>query len=72
MQPVWKSRNSNEQLLFTYQKRKIMNFLLKKKTSATKHIPPSNVYYIEFYRNFLFQYSLIGIVKPKFTRRNEI
>ena len=43
-----------------------------KKPSATKHCPPSNVYYIVFYRNFLFQYSLIGIVKPKFTRRNEI
>ena len=43
-----------------------------KKPSATKHSPPSNVYYMEFYRNFLFQYSLIGIVKPKFTRRNEI
>ena len=43
-----------------------------KKPSATKHSPPSNVYYIVFYRNFLFQYSLIGIVKPKFTRRNEI
>ena len=43
-----------------------------KKPSAKKHSPPSNVYYIEFYRNFLFQYSLIGIVKPKFTRRNGI
>ena len=43
-----------------------------KKPSATKHSPPYNVYYIVFYRNFLFQYSLIGIVKPKFTRRNEI
>mgnify|MGYP003687834091 CR=1 FL=1 len=27
---------------------------------------------MEFYRNFLFEYSLTGIVKPKFTRRNEI
>ena len=43
-----------------------------KKPSATKHSPPSNVYYIVFCRNFLFQYSLIGIVKPKFTRKNEI
>ena len=43
-----------------------------KKHSATKHSPPSNVYYIEFYRNFLFQYNFIRIVKPKFTRRNEI
>ena len=58
-------------ILFTHQKRKIMNFLLKK-PSDTKHSPPSNVYYIVFCRNFLFQYSLIGIVKPKFTRRNEI
>ena len=32
---------------------------------ATKHSPLSNVYYIVIYRNFLFQYSLIGIVKPK-------
>ena len=23
---------------------------------------------MEFYRTFLFEYSLIGIVKPKFTR----
>ena len=48
-----------------------MNFLLKN-PSATKHSPPSNAYYMEFYRNFLFQFSLTGIVKPKFTRRNEI
>ena len=27
---------------------------------------------MEFYRNFLFEDSLIGIVKPKVTRRNEI
>ena len=33
-----------------------------KKPSATKHSPPFNVHYIEFYRNFLFQYSLIGIL----------
>ena len=32
------------------------------KPSATKNSPPSNVYYMEFYRNFLFQYSLIGIL----------
>ena len=43
-----------------------------KKPSATKHSPPSNVYYMEFYRNFLNQNSLIAIVIPKFTRRNEI
>ena len=27
---------------------------------------------MEFYPNFLFEYSLMGIVKPKFTQRNEI
>ena len=27
---------------------------------------------MKFYRNFLFEYSLIGIVKPKVTRKNEI
>ena len=27
---------------------------------------------MEFYRNFLFEYSLMGIVKTLFTRRNEI
>ena len=43
-----------------------------KKPSATKHSPPSNVYYNEFYCNFVFHYSLIGIVKPKFFRTNEI
>ena len=37
-----------------------------------KNSPSSNVYYMEFYRNFLIEYSLIGIVKPKFTKRNEI
>ena len=43
-----------------------------KKPSATKHSPLSNVSYMEIYRNFLFEYSLMGIIKPKFTRRNEI
>ena len=37
-----------------------------------KNSPSSNVYYMEFYRNFLIEYSLIGIVKPKFTKRYEI
>ena len=27
---------------------------------------------MEFYRNLLFEYSLMGIVKPKFTKRNEM
>ena len=55
-------------ILFTHQNYEFSS----KKPSATKHSPPSNVYYMEFYCNFLFQYSLIGIVKPKFFRRNEI
>ena len=58
-------------ILFTYENGRIINFLLKK-PSATKHSPLSNVYYMEIYRNFLFEYSLMGILKPKFTRRNEI
>ena len=70
MQPAWKNRNSNEQY-FLHIKEKNYKFS-SKKPSATKHSPPSNVYYMEFYRIFLFEYSLIGIVKPKFTRRNEI
>ena len=55
---VYTSKEKNEQF--------------KKKNSATKHSPPSNVYHIEFYRKFLFEYSLIGIVKAYFTRGNEI
>ena len=47
------------------------NFLLKKKTSATKLSPQCNVYFMEFYRNVLIEYSLTGNVKPKFTKRNE-
>ena len=43
-----------------------------KKPSATKHSPPSNVYDMEFYHNFLFEYSLIGIEQFKFIRKNEI
>ena len=43
-----------------------------KKPSATKHSPPSNVYYVEFYRSILFAYSLMGILKLKYTRKNEI
>ena len=46
-------------------------FFFKKTPSITKHTPPFNFYfyYMEFYRVFLIQYNLIGIVKPKFTRR---
>ena len=52
-------------ILFTHQKRKLNFFLENRKSSATKHSPPS-------YHNFLIKYSLICIVKLKFTRRNEI
>ena len=53
-------------IIFTHQKEKIINFLLIKKTWF-----PMQVYYMEFYHNFFIAYSSIGIVKPKFTRRNE-
>ena len=36
----------------------------KKKPFALKHSPLSNVYYMEFFNNFLFKYILMGIVKP--------
>ena len=56
---VYNSKEENNQFSF-------------KNSSATKHSPQCNAYYMEFYRNFLFEYSSIDIVKPKFTRRNEI
>ena len=57
------NRNSNEQYCLQIKREKLTElFLLKKKLSATKHSPPSNVYYMEFYRNFLVECSLIGIV----------
>ena len=43
-----------------------------KNHSATKNSPHSNVYCMEFFLNFLFEYSFIGIVKLKYTRRNEM
>ena len=43
-----------------------------KKPSATQRSPQSNVYYMEFYFTIFIEYSLIGIVKPQFTKRNEI
>ena len=66
-----RKKNTNEQHCLHIKREKVLNFLLKK-SSATKHSPLSNVYYMELYRNFLFRYSLMGIVKLKFTRRNEI
>ena len=41
-------------------------------SSATKHSPPPNVYYMEIYRSFLIKLSLIDIVQPYFIRRNKI
>ena len=43
-----------------------------KNPSATKNIPLSNVYYMDFFLNFLFHYSFIDIVKLKITRINEM
>ena len=63
-----KNRKSNQQYCLKHRKRKIDKFLLKK-SSTTKHNPPSNVFYMEFHRNFLIEYRFIGIVYPKFTRR---
>ena len=42
-------------------KEKNSQFSSLKKPSATKHSPPSNVYYMEFHLNFLTEYSLIQI-----------
>ena len=53
-------------------KEKNDQFSFKKKHSSTNYSPPSNIYYTEFNRNFLSENSLMGIVKPKFTSRNEI
>ena len=70
MQPAWKNRNSNEQY-FLHIKEKNNKFS-SKKPSATKHSPLSNVYTWKFIAIFLFEYSIMDILKPKFTRRNEI
>ena len=59
-------------IMFTHQKRKIAILFLKKKPSTTQHGPPYNVNDMEFYCNFSIEYNLIHIVKPKFTRKNEI
>ena len=54
-------------------KEKNYQFSSKKKPSATKHSPQSPMFITwNFIAIFLFEYSLMGIVKPKFTRRNEI
>ena len=58
-------------ILFTHQNKIIINFLLKT-LPLQKNSSKSNVYYMEFFLNFLFEYSFIGIVKLKFTRRNEM
>ena len=50
--------------MYIHLKRKFYNFFLKKTPSITKHTPPFNFYFydMEFFREFLIQYSLIGIV----------
>ena len=42
------------------------------KNLLQQNSPPSKVHDMEFYRNCLIEYSLVGIVKPKFTRRNDV
>ena len=61
MQTAWKNKNSNEQYYLHNKREKISIFLKKKQTSTTKHSSPSNILNMEFYRNFLFEYSLMGI-----------
>ena len=46
MQSAWKNRNSMNNTVYT-SKEKNYKFS-SKKPSASKHGPPSNVYYIEF------------------------
>ena len=61
---------SKSTLLFTHQKRTIANFLLKS-LPQQKIVP--NLLFIILKLNAIFvEYSLIGIVNPKITRRNEI
>ena len=71
MQPTWKIRNTNQLYCFHIKREKLTQ-VSSKKPSATKHSTKRNVYYINFNRIFKIKYSLIGIVKFKFTRRNEI
>ena len=66
MLPAWQKKEYKSTILFTYPKRKINNFLPEKQS------PQSNVDDMKFYGNFSIEYSLIGIVKTNFTRRNKI
>ena len=70
MQPAWKNRNSNQQYYLHIKKEKLKMFFEKNFRYKTQS--PSNVYYLKFYRNFIIEYSLSGILRPKFTRRNVI
>ena len=73
MQPAWKKRNSNEQYCLHIQREKLTFFFEKKKTQPTQNIVPHLMFikwnFIEY---FLIEHSLIGIIKPKFTRGNEL
>ena len=59
-------------IVYSSKQKKYQISLKKNLPLQNIYSPPSNVYYMEFYRNFLFEYSLIGIVKLKSTRSNEI
>ena len=73
MQPAWKNRNSNEQYCL-HIKREKLTILFQ------KNLPPQNIVPHLMFINmwnfivifYLSKYSLIGILKPKSTRRNEI
>ena len=70
MHLAWNNSNSNKQYCL-HIKQKHYQFS-SKNPSSTKNSPQSNFYYMDFFLNFLFEYSFIGIVKLKFTRRNEM
>ena len=54
MQPAWKIGGIQiNNTVNTSNEKKMNIFFLKKKPFASKHSPPSNVYYMELYCNFL-------------------
>ena len=56
--------------IYTTKEKKYQFF--SKTPSASKQSPPSSVNNMEFIAFFLYECSLLGIIKSKFTSRNEI
>ena len=65
MQPAWKNRNSNEQYCLHIKTEKLSTLYL-----PLQNIVPLMFITSNFMAVFCFEYSLMGVVKPKFTRRN--